>query len=174
MINVRDYEAYETLKDGRTVTVRAIRPDDKATILKGIDLFSDDSLYKRFHGAKSGLTDQELKFYTEIDYLHHVALLAVLKDNDQAIGGGRFIVYDKSLSPLRAELAFAVADNFQGLGMATCMFKHLVHIARALDIHQLEADVLSRNSAMIRIFEKSGLPVTKSHQDGNVHVTMTL
>jgi RimJ/RimL family protein N-acetyltransferase len=174
MIDVREYEAYETLKDGRTVIVRAIRPDDKVAILKGIALFSDDSLYKRFHGAKSGLTDQELKFYTEIDYLHHVALLAVLKNSDQAIGGGRFIVCDKSLSPLSAELAFGVADDFQGLGMATVIFKHLIRIAREVDIKILEADVLRENSAMIRIFEKSGFPVTKSHQDRNVHVTMTL
>jgi len=174
VINVREYEADETLKDGRTVIIRAIRPDDKAGLLMGIDLFSKDSLYKRFHGAKSGLTDQELKFYTEIDYLHHVALLAVPKNEDQAIAGGRFIVYDKSLSPLRAELAFAVSDSFQGLGVATVLLKHLIGIARELDIKILEADVLRANMAMIRVFEKSGLQVTKSHQDGNVHVTMTL
>jgi RimJ/RimL family protein N-acetyltransferase len=174
MIDVREYEACETLKDGRSVIVRAIRADDKETVLQGLSLFSDDSLYKRFHGAKTSLSDQELEFYTEIDYLNHVALLAVLEDNDQAIGGGRFIVYDKSLSPLSAELAFAVADNFQGLGVATVIFKHLIHIAREIEIKILEADVLSENTAMIRIFEKSRLPVTKIHQDRNVHVTMTL
>ena len=60
MIDVREYKAHETLRDGRTVVIRAIQPDDKASLLKGIDLFSDASLYTRFHGAKSGLTDQEL------------------------------------------------------------------------------------------------------------------
>ena len=103
-----------------------------------------------------------------------MALLAVLKNNDQAIGGGRFIVYDKSLSPLSAELSFAVVDNFQRLGVATVIFKHLIRIAREIDIKIFEADVLSENITMIRIFEKSGLPVTKSHQDRNVHVTITL
>ncbi len=174
MIDVREYEACETLKDGRTVIIRAIKPDDKAAILKGIDLFSDDSIYKRFHGAKSGFTDEEFKFYTEIDYLHHVALLAVLEDKDQAIGGGRFIVYDKSLSSLSAELAFAVADEFQGLGVGTIVLKHLIHIARETGIKILEADVLGENSAMIRVFEKSGLPVTKTYEGRNIHVTMTL
>jgi hypothetical protein len=87
MIDVREYEAIETLNDGRSVFVRAVRPDDKTTILQGASLFSEASLYKRFYGAKSSLSDQELKFYTEIDYLHHAALLAVLKNNDEAIGG---------------------------------------------------------------------------------------
>jgi RimJ/RimL family protein N-acetyltransferase len=174
MIDVREYEARETLKDGRTVIVRAIRPDDKTTILQGIGLFSDDSLYKRFHGAKSSLTDKELKFYTEIDYLHHVALLAVLKDNDQAVGGGRFIAYDESLPLAGAELSFAVADKFQGLGVATIVLKHLIRIARETGIKKFEADVLGENTAMIRVFEKSGLPITKTPDGRNVHITMTL
>ena len=174
MIDVREYEAYETLKDGRTVLVRAIRPDDKTTILQGIGLFSEASLYKRFHGAKSSLSDQELKYLTEIDYLHHVALLAVLKDNDQTIGGGRFIAYDVALTPRSAELAFAVVDDFQGLGVGSIVLKHLIHIAREIGFKIFEADLLVGNSAMIRVFEKTGLPMTKTHEGRNVHVTMTL
>jgi len=174
MIDVRRYEKYETLKDGRSVIVRAIRPDDKTTILQGVSLFSDASLYKRFHGAKTGLSDKELTFYTEIDYLYHVALLVVLKKNGQAIGGGRFIAQNEALPPRSAELAFAVADNFQGLGVGTIILKHLIHIARESGIGIFEADVLVENSAMTRVFEKSGLPVTKTHEGRNVHVTMTL
>ena len=174
MIDVREYKANETLKGGSAVIVRAIRSDDKANILKGIGLFSGDSLYKRFHGAKSGVTDQELKFYTEIDYINHVALMAVLKNTDQTIGGGRFIVFDKSLSSLSAELSFAVADNFQGLGLATVIIKHLVYIAREIEIKTFVAHVLRDNIAMIRVFEKTGLPISKIHQDGNIFVTLTL
>ena len=174
MIDVREYEAYETLKDGRSVIVRAVRPDDKSTILRGIGLFSDASLYKRFHGAKTSLTERELKYLTEIDYLHHVALLAVLKDDDQAIGGGRFIESDEALQPRSAELAFAVGDNFQGIGVGTIILKHLIYLAREIGVKILEADVLSENTAMIRVFEKSGLPVTKINEDRNIHVTMTL
>ncbi len=174
MIDVREYKADETLKDGRSVIVRAIRPDDKTTILQGVSLFSNDSLYKRFHGAKTSLTSQELKYYTEIDYLHHVALLAVLKENSQAIAGGRFIAYDEDAQPRIAELAFAVADNFQGLGAGTIMLKHLIKISREIGIETLEADVLVENTAMLRVFEKSGLSVTKIRDGGNVHVTMSL
>jgi RimJ/RimL family protein N-acetyltransferase len=174
MIDVREYEAYELLKDGRTIIVRAIRPDDKATILKGIGLFSDDSFYKRFHGAKSNLTDEELKFYTDIDYLHHVALVVTFKENVQVIGGGRYISYDESLPSRSAELAFAVIDSFQGLGVGTIVLKHLIIIAREVGIETFEADILVENTAMIRVFEKSGLAMTKDYEGRNVHITMTL
>jgi RimJ/RimL family protein N-acetyltransferase len=173
MIDVREYEACEELKDHRSVCVRAIRPDDKTTI-QGVSLFSEASLYKRFHGSKSSFSDQELKFYTEIDYLHHVALLAILKENDQAIGGGRFIAYDEALPSRSAELAFAVADDFQGLGLGTIVLKHLIHIGRETGIKLFEADVIAENTAMIRVFEKSGLPITKTLEGRNVHITMTL
>jgi RimJ/RimL family protein N-acetyltransferase len=83
-------------------------------------------------------------------------------------------VFDKTLSSLSAELSFAVADNFQGFGVATFIFKHLACIAREIEIKTFVAYVLRENIAMIRIFEKSGLPVTKIHQDSNIHVTMTL
>jgi RimJ/RimL family protein N-acetyltransferase len=174
MIDAREYEAVETLKDGRSVIVRAIRPEDKHTVLQGLSLFSSDSMYKRFHGTKTGLSDQEVSFYTEIDYLHHVALLAVLKHNDQAIGGGRFISHDETLPPRIAEMSFAVADSFQGLGVGTIILKHLIHIAREAGVAMFEADVLVGNSAMIRVFEKSGLPITKTFEGSNLHITMTL
>jgi len=174
MIDAREYEAVETLKDGRSVIVRAIRPDDRETVLQGLSLFSSDSIYKRFHGTKTGLSDQEVSFYTEIDYLHHVALLAVLKHNDQAIGGGRFIAYDETVQPKGAELAFAVADNFQGLGVGKIVLKHLIHIGRETGIKLFEADVIAENTAMMRVFEKSGLPIKKTPEGRNVHIVMTL
>jgi RimJ/RimL family protein N-acetyltransferase len=174
VIDVREYKAHETLKDGRSVIVRAVRPDDKTTILQGVSLFSNDSLYKRFHGVKTTLTDQELKYYTDIDYHHHIALLAVSEENSQAIGGGRLIAYGEAMPPRIAELAFAVVDNFQGLGAGTLIFKHLIKISREIGIKTLEADVLTENTAMIRLFEKSGLPVTKTYEGRSVHVTMSL
>jgi RimJ/RimL family protein N-acetyltransferase len=174
VIDVREYKAYETLKDGRSVIVRAIRPDDKATIIQGVNLFSEASVYKRFHGVKSSLSDLELKFYTEIDYLHHVALLAELEDSTQAIGGGRFIAHDEASPPRSAELAFAVADEYQGLGAGTIIFKHLIHIAREIGIKIFEADVFRDNTAMIIVFEKSGLPMRKINEGRTVHIIMTL
>ena len=67
-----------------------------------------------------------------------------------------------------------MTDNFQGLGAGTIILKHLIKISREFGIKTLEADALTENTAMIRVFEKSGLPVTKTHEGRNVHVTMSL
>jgi RimJ/RimL family protein N-acetyltransferase len=98
----------------------------------------------------------------------------VLKENDQVIGGGRYISYDGSLPPRSAELAFAVVDSFQGLGIGTIVLNHLIIIAREAKVGTFEADVLAENRAMIRVFEKSGIPVAKTFEGRNVHIVMTL
>ncbi len=174
MLDVSAYEACETLKDGRSVYLRAIRPEDKETILAGIGEFSEASVYKRFHGPKQGLTEQELRFLTEIDYVRHVALVVALKENGQLIGGGRYIAYDESLPPRTAEIAFAVVDSFQGQGIGSLLLKHLIIIAREVGVGRFEADVLRENIAMLRVFEKSGSAMAKEHEGRNVHVTLTL
>jgi RimJ/RimL family protein N-acetyltransferase len=174
VLDVRAYEACERLKDAQSVYVRAIRPDDKETILAGMSQFSEASVYKRFHGPKQGFTEQELRFMTEIDYLYHVALVVALKENGQVIGGGRYICYDESLPPRRAEVAFAVVDSFQGLGVGSIVLKHLIIIAREVGVGKFEAEVLVENSAMMRVFEKSGPAMTKDYERRNVHITMTL
>ena len=47
------------------------------------------------------MTDQELKFLTEVDFIHHVALGAItdLNGRDKLIGGGRYVAYDDPGKP---------------------------------------------------------------------------
>ena len=175
-MDLRHYKADGTLKDGRIVHVRAIRLDDKAALLAGFQRLSGKSAYMRFMSPKNEITTQELAYYTEIDYVRHLALVATLEENEgqQLIGSGRYIAYDEPGPPHRAELAFAVEDNFQGLGVATLVLKHLVKIARGVGIRELRADVLPQNTAMLRVFEKSGLPLRRIVESGTTHISLTL
>jgi hypothetical protein len=59
MIDVERYSAVETLRDGRRVKIRALRPQDRSNLLAAIDRGSAQSLYRRFFAVKRGLTQQE-------------------------------------------------------------------------------------------------------------------
>ena len=74
----------------------------------------------------------------------------------------------------QAEVAFAVADEFQGLGLATLLFKHLVQIARQNGLKKFKAEVLRENSSMLKVFEHSGLAMQRSVDSGVVDVTLDL
>ena len=93
---------------------------------------------------------------------------------DQIVGGGRYLRIGEAGDGGRAEVAFLVDDAHQGLGIGSRLFRHLVAIARALGIAQFEADVLPANEGMLRLFSRSGLPVSRTVTPDAVHLTIDL
>ena len=172
----RDFAVEEMLKNGRQVLIRAIRPDDKVALLSGFANLSGHSRQMRFFGFKNDISDKELQYYTEVDEIHHVALVVIVKDNgnERIIGGGRYMEYDVPGQQGQAEVAFAVVDEFQGLGLASLLFKYLVRIGRQNGMKTFKAEVLTENRAMLKVFEHSGLAMQRSVDSGVVDVTLDL
>lgn len=167
------YEAHDRLRDGRSVQVRAIRPDDKHALQSGLHRLSPDSAYFRFFRPKRDLSPQELAYFTEVDFHDHVALVAVLDGGPTLVGVGRYIVCDAK--PTRsAEIALVVDETHQGLGIATLLLRHLVKIARAADISAFFATVLAENRRMLAVLDRSGLPQKRTEGGGVVVVRLSL
>jgi len=171
--DIANYSVVERLRDGRLVTIRSIRPDDKGRVTDALLKVSSESLYRRTFSAKRVLGDDELEQLTGVDFKNIVALVAVMSDEaqDRIVGGGRYI--RAGASP-KAEVAFLIDDAHQGLGIGSRIFKHLVAIARASGIVQFEAEVLPSNEGMLRVFTRSGLPVARTTLRDSVHVTIEL
>ena len=47
-------------------------------------------------------------------------------------------------------------------------------MARTRDIDELEADVLTANRSMLRVFERSGLPTRSRREGSSVHLSLSL
>jgi len=174
--DLSNYNVTERLRDQRTVTIRAIRPDDKGLVIEGLNNVSAESIYRRFLAIRKEITPEGLKKVTEVDFVNVVALVAVVEKegNARIAGGGRYIRTGPSGGGQRAEVAFLIGDAFQGLGIASRIFKHLVAIARHSGITQFEAEVLPSNEAMFKVFSRSGIPVTRTVTRDSVHVLMEL
>jgi acetate---CoA ligase (ADP-forming) len=172
--DARTYETEEILRDGGSILIRAIRPDDKERLVDHFQHLSQRSVYFRFFGAKRRLTDEELKRFTEPDFTHHVGLVATLLEDgeEHIIGVGRYIARDDAGAEAhRAEVAFAVADAHQGRGIGTILLEHLAPIARANGVTEFEADVLGENNQMLEVFAKSGFVVRRAMEAGVMHVS---
>ena len=172
MSEVAEYSIVELLRDGRRVEIRALRPDDRADLLAAVDRTSDQSVYRRFFGARRGFTEQEIAFFLNVDFVNHVALVAVAEEDERPVivGGGRYVV----VQPGKAEVAFAVVDQYQGHGIGAALMRHLAAIARRAELKQLIAEVLPDNSAMLKVFEKSGLRLSTRREPRVVHVALEL
>ncbi len=166
------YELVETLRDGRPVKIRALRPGDRTGLLTAVGQSSAQSLYRRFFLPKRSFTEGEIAYYVNVDFVVHVALVAVLEQGDQEtiIGGGRYVLIDVG----KAEVAFAVVDNYQGQGVGTALMRHLATLARAVGLKELSAEVLVDNVSMLKVFEKSGLRMNTTREAAVVHVSLWL
>jgi RimJ/RimL family protein N-acetyltransferase len=172
MEGVANYSVQERLGDGRQVEIRALRPDDRRGLLSAVGRTSNHTFYRRFFVQRRSFSEDEIAYFLNIDFASHVALVAILMEGDHAtvVGGARYIV----IKPGTAELAFAVIDEYQGLGIGGLLMRHLTSIAGAGTIKELIADVLPENASMMKVFEKSGLKMRSTREDGVVHVTLDL
>jgi RimJ/RimL family protein N-acetyltransferase len=171
-LDAANYSAVETLRNGRRVEVRALRPDDRDHLVEAASHASQQSLYRRFFGAKKNFTEKEIRFFVNVDFINHVALVAVAEEagHPTIVGGGRYIVS----APGMAEVAFMVVDGYQGQGIGAALMRHLSVIAREAGLRELTAEVLSSNKAMLKVFEKSGLPLSAKTETAITHVSLRL
>jgi RimJ/RimL family protein N-acetyltransferase len=167
------YSAVERTRDGRRVEIRALRSDDRTELLAAIGRTSTQSLFRRFFAAKRGFTEQEVEFFLHVDFANHVALVAVMEEEDgrpAIVAGGRYII----LQPGKAEVAFAVIDQYQGQGIGTALMRRLADTARAAGLRELVAEILSENIPMLKVFEKSGLRLRTKREAQVVHAVLEL
>jgi len=169
-IDPAHYSAIEILRDGSSIRIRAIRADDKERLLRHFESMSPRSIYQRFFGYKRALSAADLVRFTELDFVDHAALAAALGEGTQErfIGVGR---YARIHGDRQAEVAFAVADEFQGRGVGTLLLEHLGRVARAAGVAEFSADVLGDNRQMLEVFERSGFRVHRSPEPGVVHLS---
>jgi GNAT superfamily N-acetyltransferase len=165
------YSMFETLRNGQVIEIRATKPEDRDEMMKAIGRTSNESLYRRFFSPKRAFSEKEVNYLLEIDFVKHVALVAVLEETSRPIiAGGRYIVYQ----PGCAELAFVVEDAYQGKGIGSLLMRHLIAIARKAELDELHAEVLPSNESMLKVFERTGLAISTTRDQYNVHITLRL
>ena len=172
MFNAATYSGTDRLRDGRTLEVRALKPSDEADMLAAVGRIGAQSLYRRFMGAKRGFSDKERAFFLNVDFVNHVALVAVVKEGDRAtiVAGGRYI----DERPGTAEIAFAVVDDYQGQGIGAVLLRHLAALAREAGLKEFTAEVLPDNTPMLKVFERSGLKFSSKRSADGIHAVLQL
>ena len=170
------YNQAARLKNGAAVRIRAVRPDDKERLAAAFRNLEKESIYTRFFYHKRELSPEDLKSATEVDFETVVALVVTIggEGAETIIGGGRFAVLDPSAAVRHAEVAFTIEEDFHNQGMAGMLLQHLAAIARHMQVQAFEAEVLGMNRGMLKVFEKSGLPMQTSGSGEVVHVTLSL
>jgi acyl-CoA hydrolase len=167
------HESTATLKDGSTVCVRPIRPDDEPLMKDMFYSFSEQTVHLRFHGFVRAMPHQRLQVFCNIDYDTEMTLIGTVDQDGRqdVVAVGSFVADATRTS---AEVAFAVRDDWQGKGLGTFLFARLIDIARDCGLRRFDAYVLAHNEAMLRVFHGSGLKIETSTEEGVVSFSMEL
>ena len=155
------------LRDGREVTVRAIRADDADKLQTAIRRLSAESRYSRFFSAMSELTPQLLERATFPDAMRELQLVAVAGSGaeEEIIGGAR---YAAAATDGDCEFAVAVVDEWHRRGLARLLLETLMRAARDRGFVRMEGYILATNAAMLGLAKRLGFATIKSPEGPTV------
>lgn len=161
-----------TTKDGRSVLLRPIRPEDEPLERELIAGLSQDSMRFRFFYTIKEITHDMLTRFCNIDYDREMAIIAEYTSNGtrRNVGVGRLMVQPEGDT---GEFATLVADDFQNTGLGLKLTDMLIGIAQEKGLDSIYGIVLSDNVKMINLARRLGFTVGRP-SGGESRVTLRL
>ncbi|HJW27462.1 MAG TPA: GNAT family N-acetyltransferase [Rhodocyclaceae bacterium] len=150
--------------EGRTVTVRPVRPEDAPLEQEFVRSMSEESRRFRFMDSTTELPPTLLARFTQIDYNREMALIATVHEDgkDREIGSARYALSPDGES---VEFALAVADELQRCGLGRRLMAMLMDCARQSGYRAMVGDVLTDNAKMLGLVESLGFSILPHPED---------
>ena len=160
-----------TFRGGLRVRFRAIRPSDEEEMRRLFYRFSDQAVYYRYFSSIQAMPHERMQEYVNVDYRRTLSIVGTVEEEgiERIIAEGRYV---QQRDHAFADTAFVVDERHQGLGIASFLLSLLIRTARDHGIAGFAADILADNKAMIRVFEKTGLPLRAAMVSGVYHLSM--
>jgi protein lysine acetyltransferase len=144
-----------TARDGTELMLRPVLPGDTQRVAHGHVIFSPETLYRRFLAGMT-TTETVLTYLFEVDYVDHFVWVVTDGEDGPVVADARF-VRDQD-DPTIAEIAFTVADAYQGRGIGTVLFAALAVAARVDGVTKFHARVLSDNLPARALLDRLDAP----------------
>ncbi len=137
---------------GRLVLVRPLADGDTATVAALFERLGDASRSARYHGTKPRLPQRDLACLAAVGPDSHV-LVAYVDGDPLPAGMARLA---RHADDRRAgEVAFEVADRYQGSGIGTLLVESLLADARAAGFLRVDAVVQPSNRAALGLLRRT-------------------
>jgi acetyl coenzyme A synthetase (ADP forming)-like protein len=149
------------------VAVRPILASDEPELARFFSSLSLESRVFRFFAAVAN-ANASAKAMANVDYKSRSGLVALAGTPARIVGHAMYA----EMEPKRAEVAFAVADPYQGRGLGTILLGQVAELAAGAGFDVLEAVVKPENHRMLDVLRKSGFPVHARSEPGEVHAEL--
>ena len=172
MVGVATEPVDVILRDGSTLRLHAPGTNDRQAVLRFFQELSERSLYLRFHGRPT-VDERLVDPVLDPDWVDRGALVGSATEG----GEDRIVAlanYVRLRDPRSAEVAFTVADAYQGRGVGTRLLEQLAARAAAQGIGRFVGEVMADNAPMIHVFEGVGFEVTRALSGGEIEMTFPI
>jgi len=173
------YVSKWTMKDGREVTIRPIRPEDEPVLAAFHRTLSDRTVYLRYFASLSlsaRIAHERLLRICFGDYGREMVLVAEYRDPHS---GAPSIVAVGRLNKLRghdnqAEVAVLVSDACQNQGLGLQLLRSVIQVARDEKVGRVSSEMLGDNLAMQVISKKLGFRLRSRLDSPSVQAVLDL
>jgi acetyltransferase len=158
-----------TLRDGRTVHIRAMRPADEAEILQAFDRLGADARYMRFmHAVREPNLERLRKVLASFPASGYgVVATVAAADGIDIVGTSTFVI---GSDPATCEFAITIAADYAGAGLGRTLMTELIDSAKRRGLKEMEGFVLATNKPMLGLAARVGFSVSHSPDDRSVRI----
>lgn len=160
------------LRDGSTILVRPIEPEDQHQLDLGFRHLGALSRYERFRGPIDQLSPEQLAYFTQVDHETHEAYVAADARTGQGVGVARYI--RDEIDPRLAEFACTVADTWQERGVGSVLAELLAARAREAGIERFRSFLLVGNRRGRRLLAHVAEEIDERRDGGVVEIRARL
>ena len=153
-----------TLKNGETVTIRPLTPEDAEAKQQFVRSLSPQARYTRFMTHTNELPIPTLARFSKLDY-HSEAAWTARNSDDLIVAVSRFSRINRN----ECEFGITLAENVRGKGLAVEMMKLIIQSATQQGYRVMSAQILKSNTPMLKLAEKSGFTLKESDTEKNLY-----
>lgn len=157
-----------TLRNGKTVRARAIRPSDEEELLQAFERLGADSRYMRFMHSVRAVNVERLRATLNSMPEKGLTLVATVpaEDGIDIVGAATYIVGTGD----DCEFATTVADGWAGAGLGRALMTLLIEAATRRGLREMVGYVLAENQPMLRLAKRLGFEVGRDPDDFSVRI----
>jgi acetyltransferase len=168
----KEWERHVSLRDGTSLLVRPVRPEDEPLYLPFFAGVTQQDLRLRFFAPVKEFSHTFIARFTQIDYARAMAFLAIDESTEEMLGVVRLHAdadYDTG------EYAILLRSDQKGRGLGWQLMQLIIEYARVEGIRCIHGQVLQENTTMLDMCRQLGFRIDSDPQEpGVVVVTLSL
>jgi len=168
----KELEELIQLRNGRTILLRPIRPEDEGTH-KEFDLaMSKEDRYKRYFAELPHFSHEQLAHQTQIDYNREMAFIATAPNSlgvYYTLGVVRAIF---AVDGQTAEFAMAVRSDEKQQGLGTLLLEKMLRYCKSKNLQTLNGITMLENSGMANLARKLGFHVKFNREEEVIEMNL--